>query len=177
MKTKVLIFLGTILFVTSALVSYSSNKRPKNDVKIQTSDTLKNNPKIDIHVNKQYDKNGNIVKYDSSYSYVYTSTNGDTSNLKMDSIFNSFKPFFFDKNMIGNPFEQFFSQDSLYQQDSLYRSFFDPELFMQQFENNQFNFEDMMRQIDSLRNLYLKQQNPGYEDAPKKEKPKGVVDI
>jgi len=35
----------------------------------------KKEPKIDIKVNKEYDDKGNVIKYDSSYSYIYSDTN------------------------------------------------------------------------------------------------------
>ena len=38
-------------------------------------DTIKNNsPNESWNVNKKYDKDGNIIQYDSSYSYSYSST-------------------------------------------------------------------------------------------------------
>ena len=31
-------------------------------------------PKANIKVNKEYDKNGNLIRYDSTYTYVFTGT-------------------------------------------------------------------------------------------------------
>lgn len=36
-------------------------------------------PKEDIHVNREYDENGNLIKFDSVYSYSWS---GDTTQLK-----------------------------------------------------------------------------------------------
>ena len=43
--------------------------------KKEIADTAKvNTPKTDIRVNKEYDENGNLIKYDSSYSYFYSNS-------------------------------------------------------------------------------------------------------
>ena len=40
------------------------------------------------------------------------------------------------------------------------RHFFDTDFFMQQFENEMFHFERMIHEMDSLRNLFLKETYP-----------------
>ena len=65
----------------------------------QKADNL---PQTNIKVNKEYDKNGKIIKYDSTYSSYYSNIKTD-SNLK-DSIYE--KPSFFEYNsLIGNTFK------------------------------------------------------------------------
>jgi hypothetical protein len=71
-----------------------------------------------------------------------------------------------------DPFDRFFENDTFYQ-----RHFFDDDFFMQQFENEMFRFEDMMKEMDSLRNRFLHEEYPEYrltpKEKPKKEKTKG----
>ena len=111
-------------------------------------------------VNKQYDEKGNIIRYDSSYTYIYTYPNGKSKEINIDSLYNSFKPYFFDKgfDMMHKPFNDFFEMDSTFQQH-----FFDEDYFMNQFEREMFRFDDLMREMDSLRNIFLKEIYPNIE--------------
>lgn len=169
-------FIAIIPILFASLVFFSfinKNDGTKNQPDIE-KDTIFTNPKIDIKVNKEFDDNGNVIRYDSSYSYIYTYPNGNTEELNMDSIFNSFKPFFFDRgfDIIHNPFNNFFDEDTFYQ-----HHFFDDDFFMNQFENEMFHFEEMMHKMDSLRNLFLKEMYPDFEEEPvkpRKEKIKGI---
>ena len=49
-------------------------------------------PKTDIKVNKEYDEKGNLIRYDSSYSYYYSNIENDS--LLGDSIFSDFQNYF-----------------------------------------------------------------------------------
>ena len=64
-KIKLLSFALALLF-SSCTAQIEKNEKV-------TSDTINSNtPKKDIRVNKGFDKNGNLVKYDSTYSYYYS---------------------------------------------------------------------------------------------------------
>lgn len=176
MNKKKFLFITLILIAFTAMLSFSVNHFYSTNPEVinEREDTVKNNPKIDIKVEKEYDENGNIIRYDSSYTYIYTHPNGNSEELNMDSIFESFRPYFFDRgfDIMHDPFNRFFDKDTFYQ-----RHFFDDDFFMQQFENEMFRFEEMMQKMDSLRNRFLREQYPDYEqlDEPvKKKKTKGV---
>ena len=117
----------------------------------------------------KFDRNGNIIRYDSTYTYIYTYPNGNKETINIDSIFNSFRPYFFDRgiDLMQKPFIDFFDSDSSFQQH-----FFDHDYFMNQFEMDMFRFEEMIHEIDSLRNLYLKEKYPEMKQKtnPKPEK-------
>lgn len=174
-KKRIMLITSSIL-ILSVFVAFSLNK-PNflvNNHNQSKKDTVITNPKIDIKVEKEFDDDGNIIRYDSSYTYIYTYPNGNTEKLNMDSIFQNFEPYFFNHgfDIIHDPFRSFFEEDTLYQ-----HHFFDDDFFMQQFENNMFRFEDMMREMDSLRNQFLRDMYPDFEQPapqPKKEKTKGV---
>lgn len=53
----------------------------------QESDSLVDKPKIDIHVNKKFDKQGNLQRYDSTYSWSWSGSN--LQNKQMDSLMNT----------------------------------------------------------------------------------------
>lgn len=126
-------------------------------------DTSKNQPEVTVKVDKKYDDEGNLIGYDSTYSYVYRSFDGDTINLNMDSVFSEFKPFM-NRNFDiygGDPFSGFFEKDSLF-----YKNFFDEDYFQNRFFESRKEFEEMFRRMDSLKNDF-------YHDKmlkPKEEK-------
>ena len=160
----------TAVLVLVAFGSFSFNKFKSRQQDLPGKDTVNTNPKIDIKVEKEYDDDGNIIRYDSTYTYVYRHSDGNLEELNMDSIFNNFKPYFFDNgfDIMQSPFDGFFDKDTLYQ-----KHFFDSDYFMQQFNRQKFQFEDMIREMDSLRNRYLKELYPEYQyyRNEQKEKP------
>ena len=75
-------------FITIAcMLCFSSCNGQSGKEKKETAD--KNAPKTDIKVNKEYDKDGNLIRYDSTYSSYYSNILNDT--ILGDSIFNNFK--------------------------------------------------------------------------------------
>ncbi len=93
-----------------------------------SQDENNNEPNERVQVNKEYDENGNLIRFDSIYSY---SSSNMTS--KMDSIFENFStnrnPFFNDEPFNMNPFpfpNNFKSLDSIWQKQMLdHRSLLD----------------------------------------------------
>jgi hypothetical protein len=135
--------------------SKSQNGESINDLTI---------PQTNIKVDKRYDDKGNLVKYDSTYSYYYSNVK-DNTNLK-DSIFNNFKQQF-NKNysFSSNPyFNDFFFQDSLLKYD-----FYRNDFFINRFKNNMRMMDSLFVGMDSLKNSFFNKQFkvPGPLKAPK----------
>jgi hypothetical protein len=153
----VIVIILVLAAVSIYAITKSENRIFERKANPDGPDTALVNPKVDIKVNKEYDKNGNIIRYDSTYRYIYTYPDGKSEILNMDSVFNNFRPYFFDKgfDLMQKPFHHFFEMDSSFQQH-----FFDNDYFMQQFEREMFQFEEMMHEMDSLRNFYLKERYP-----------------
>jgi hypothetical protein len=157
MKRYGKLFIFLILAVFLLILATQPEIRAKSIITGNKPDTSLVNPKVDIKVNKEFDRNGNVIRYDSTYTYIYTYPNGTKETINIDSVFNSFRPYFFDKGMdlMQKPFIDFFESDSNFQQH-----FFDHDYFMNHFENEMFRFEEMIHEMDSLRNLYLKEMYP-----------------
>ncbi len=84
------IILGLSLFL-SVLVGCKGQVNDKTGSnKLDTINKIE--PKTNIKVNKEYDENGNLIRYDSTYSYYYSNIEGDS--LLRDSVFNKFRTFF-----------------------------------------------------------------------------------
>ena len=77
------------------------NNDKANEIKNDTITQIQ--PKTDIRVNKKYDADGNLIRYDSSYSYYYSNIENDT--ILKDSIFDNFRNYI-KKSFIfsSNPF-------------------------------------------------------------------------
>jgi hypothetical protein len=116
----------------------------------------KNSPKTDIKVNKEYDDQGNLIRYDSTYSYSYSNMDNDT--IFNDSIFNVFRGHYIDHFLSsGDPFfKDFFFQDSIMKDE-----FFDDDFFMRRFKENMNQMDNLFQEMDSVKNeFYKKQINP-----------------
>jgi hypothetical protein len=122
------------------------------------------NPQTNIKVDKQYDSNGNLIKYDSSYSYYYSNIKDDKN--RRDSIFSNFKNQFNRKYFFSNDpyFNDFFFQDSLLKYD-----FYRKDFFLNRFRNNMRMMDSLFWGMDSLKNSFFRQQFnvPGQLTVPK----------
>jgi len=170
-KNNRAILIGFILIGSAFLcISFTSKNNSENSTfdKIISNDTIKGNqPKIDIKVNKEYDENGNIIRYDSSYSSSYFYSNSDLTEKEMDSIMNSFKPFFFDNysNILDHSFDRFFFNDSLF-----FNDFYRDDFFEREYQRDYFPLNDVMRQFDSLKNEFFRRSIPFSPDETMEEK-------
>jgi hypothetical protein len=96
-------------------------------------------PKTDIRVNKKYDDKGNLIQYDSTYSYFYSSP-GFKNSISSDSLFNNFKiPLRNDyKGLLDENMNSIFFNDSLFKYD-----FYNSDYFSRRFHMNMLKFENM----------------------------------
>jgi hypothetical protein len=127
--------------------------------------TASNIPQTNIKVDKQYDKDGNLLKYDSTYSYYYSNVKSDI-NLR-DSILNNFKNQFNKRYFFSEDpfFNDLFFEDSLLMYD-----FYKKDFFLNRFRNNMNRMDSLFRDMDSLKNNFFNKQFtvPGPLKAPVK---------
>lgn len=119
-------------------------------------------PNENITVNKAYDEHGNLIKYDSIYSYSYSSKNTlqDSIKVAFQSHFNNHS--FFNDSV----FNDFFKRDSL--SDKLNHDTF----FFDEFINHDEMIKNMMKRMDSIQHLYFNQNSkPQTPTKPEKTKP------
>jgi hypothetical protein len=85
---------------------------------------LAKQPQTHIHINKEYDKSGNLVRYDSVYSSYFPNHEGDST--MQDSLFGRFKDHFNENFFFSNHpyFSNFFFEDSLLKYDFYKKDFF-----------------------------------------------------
>ncbi|KAA3642427.1 MAG: hypothetical protein DWP98_14165 [Bacteroidetes bacterium] len=158
MKTTVLALIATMFF-TACNAQESSEKQSKNS-------SLKNTPKESWTVNKELDENGNIIRYDSTYTWTYTNMDGDSVSVKMDSVLKSFNSYFNQQfpTAFGPSFMNPIWNDTLLQHD-----FFRDDFFKNRWEQDFYNMDEVFHQMDSLRNLFFKDRYPGLMESTKKQ--------
>lgn len=149
------VFIAIVMYMTLL----SCNGQKKDEV----NKSSKNLPQTNIKVNKEYDKKGNLIKYDSTYSYYYSNIAGK-DGLK-DSIFSSFKDrfnkeYYFSKRPY---FNDFFFQDSLLDYD-----FYKKDFFYKRYLGNMLRMERLFHEMDSLKNDFYKDQFPKSKSTNKK---------
>ncbi|MCB0753709.1 MAG: hypothetical protein KDC52_19710, partial [Ignavibacteriae bacterium] len=132
------------LFLICGCSSKKINGQKENQDSLST-----NKPQTKIIVNKEYDDKGNLVNFDSSYSYYYSnmendSTFGDTAyHSFQDEFFNSFPN-------IQKPFlDDMFFEDSLLTYD-----FYKDDFFSKRFQFNNKRFEKLFEKMDSVKNKF-----------------------
>ncbi|MCF6268837.1 MAG: hypothetical protein L3J41_03930 [Melioribacteraceae bacterium] len=141
-----------LLFTFMILLTFTAcNGQNKDKTTELVTDSIKYvQPKTNIVVNKEYDEDGNLIKYDSTYSYYYSNIEGDTTI--GDSIFNDFKVKFNKRYIFSQDpfFDNIFFQDSLLQYD-----FYNNNFFIERFRKNQDRLNKLFFDMDSIKNDFF----------------------
>lgn len=152
MKTLKLFPLFCLLFFNCS----GQDKQQKSD-----SETLK--PDENITVNKEYDEYGNLKRYDSIYSYSYSSNGKLNDNIKMQ----------FQKHFNNHSFFNDSFYDDFFGKDSITGDFNSEDFFQKGFMNQNQHIQNMMRRMDSIQQLFFNQhQRPLIPAEPEKSEPK-----
>jgi len=100
---KIAVISGVVILLLALIpVSQSINAQKRDTI---TNNPEGNQPKVDIHVKKQRDQNGNIIGYDSTYTSAWSSDGKMPENI--DSVFRSMQEHFsksFSINFNGHHF-------------------------------------------------------------------------
>lgn len=143
-----------LFFIAVTFIFSNCNAQEKKTGLYQKKDSV-NEPKEDIIVNKEYDEEGNLIKYDSTYTYYYSNIDDDV--ILEDSIFNDFRKMF----DIHYPFSHKPSFDNLFFTDSLMQfDFYKKDFFTERFRKNLQQTEKMFQEMDSIKNKYFGEQFP-----------------
>lgn len=154
MKTVKGIYISVLLAFMITVACNSQTKQKDSKAKtVNVEKTEGVNPKIKTRVNKQYDSKGNLVKFDSTYSYFYTSKGNDSAKVGLDTLVKEFKSYYSTHMTSGiyRHFDDIFLTDSLFKYD-----FLNDDYFRKRFELNMAKMNDMFQQMDSLKTQYLR---------------------
>lgn len=152
-----------IIAIAISLVLNSCNGQKKTEKTEALKDTI--NPQTNIIVNKEFDDQGNLIRYDSSYSSYYSNIENNT--ILGDSVFNNFKNYFNQNYGFSNQpyFNNFFFEDSLLMYD-----FYKKDFFSNRFQNNMEHMDMLFMEMDSLKNNFFNQQFQNTDKGKKIEK-------
>ena len=141
-------------------------EKDKQEVKDNQKKDLPEKPKKEWEVHREYDEQGNLIRYDSVYRYAYPNIDGDSIRVNLDSIMNSFRSYFDDHapSKWKDGFSYFPETDSLIMKD-----FFKRDYFFDRWERQPLNMQEMMRKMDSTRNSFLRKYHPGLLESQEKD--------
>jgi len=163
---KKLILMLSIALLTTGCNGQQGEKSATTQQKNKKENTVAGQPKISWDVKKEKDKNGNIIRYDSTYTWSYTNADGDSMKVNADSVLQSFHSYFNENfpSIINRSFTQPLWNDSLF-----YRDFYQDDYFRNRWQQNYFEMDKMFRSMDSIRNQFFYDQYPGLLAPPSKQ--------
>jgi hypothetical protein len=171
MKSKWFVF-PLFLVISFVLFSFVSQNKIDKIFLPDNEDSLKRNePKVDVKVNKKFDENGNLIAYDSSYSIIYSSPGADIQffNLDNDSVISKLR------NQM--------KMNSLFENDTIFDDFSGFGFNHNDFFNID-PFENMRKMQDMMKKMFpeFKQDtlliDPQKNQSPvSKEKPQNMITL
>jgi hypothetical protein len=141
-----------------AITGCKGQEKEKKEVSKDEKQEMAQEPKGQWEVHKEYDDLGNLIKYDSIYTYAYSNIKGDSIKINLDSIMDSFRGYFEDRMSFDwkRDFSYFPKTDSLFMKD-----FFKEDYFLNNWQEHHSDIENMMKKMDSVRNAFLRKHHPG----------------
>jgi hypothetical protein len=159
----------TIILLVLGLLSISCNGQ-KNETKKEGSEQkqekISKEPKGSWKVYKELDENGNLVKYDSIYTWSSDEKLNDLASFDKDSLLNSFESKFYKhfSHFRDEGFEDVFTQDSLFG-----KRFFNNDFFENDFGKDFMDIDWLRKQMVARQKEFLKKYQSEFKE-PKIEK-------
>ena len=153
---------NTILIIASIIGFYGCSNAQQDNLSSKNNGktTKKIEPKTDYKVNKEYDKNGNLTKYDSTYTYYYS--NVDKKSLMKDSVVEKLNKLFTTHDFFNNdPFFNTPFSDKEFSEENFFKEDF--------FRSNNEMMQKMLSQMDSLKNQFFLNEYPLKEKKESKK--------
>lgn len=144
-----------IVFLMMALLSVSCNGQKNEDKKPEAKEdkqALAEQPKGSWKVDKEFDENGNLIRYDSIYTWSSNSKYDGLSAIGKDSLLKSFESKFFRNfsQFEHQGFENMFTTDSLFS-----KHFFNDDFFKSDFGRDFMNIDKLRQQMMDRQKKFL----------------------
>lgn len=148
MKTHILLLIVSMLSMSCKGQNKDLKKTEPNNAKKE----IINVPKGDWKVDKEFDENGNLIRYDSIYSWSSNQTSNDLKTLDRGSLMQYFKSrFYTDFSRFENEgFEDVFSRDSLFN-----RHFFNDDFFGTSFGKDFMDIDQLRQEMTERQRKFL----------------------
>lgn len=154
----------TLLLLPTLLLMVSCHGQEQKDQPKKTKDNIaQEQPKGNWEVNREYDEDGNLISYDSIYSWSSSDAAKNMAKMDKDSLLQSFqmhmsKGFspFDDEN-----FSSFFADDSLFT-----KHFFQNDFFESQLGKDFMDLNEMHKRMAEMQKKFMEE----YHQTPKEPK-------
>ncbi len=149
MRTSIVMLALAVLGFTGC--NAQEKKTDENSNLGLSSKTNNEKPEGSWTVNKEFDENGNLKSYDSTYTYSYSSINGDTI-ANQDEMQKRFQRFFGNDEMSSAMMQRFFNDSTSVGNDFFGSNFFQTGNFPEE-------FQQQIKRMDSIHQQMLKAYN------------------
>ncbi|MEW2921224.1 hypothetical protein AB1A65_07130 [Muricauda sp. ANG21] len=149
-----------ISLLSLACFGCKGQERKTDEAKENTN--LAEQPKGNWKVNREFDENGNLIQYDSIYSWSSSDYVDDLAQMDRDSLFTSFRSRFsrsfsqFD----NDGFPNFFAEDSLFS-----KHFFKDDFFESPIGRDFMDLDKIHKKMEEMQRQFLEH----YAPKPKEE--------
>lgn len=159
MKTIFTVFLASLFLV-------SCQGQEKEKIEKEQHNQVAEEPKGSWKVNREFDEAGNLIRYDSIYSWSSTDDIGDLMNMDRDSIFQSFRSQFSKgsvgmEDMMG---DGFFAQDSLFM-----KRFFADDFLESELGKDFMDLDEMHQRMEAMQKRFLERYHSQFPKEKEQE--------
>ncbi|EDP94178.1 hypothetical protein U8527_08790 [Kordia algicida OT-1] len=139
-------YIAILMTILLSLISCQSKDKEVNTVSKEAD--KKEEPKGIWKVDKEFDENGNLIRYDSIYSWSSNDTLNDLTTMDKDSLLSNFESKFYQRfsTFKDQGFGDLFGQDSLFGNHFFNDDFFESDFGMDFMELDKFHKRMMDRQ-------------------------------
>ncbi|MFH6769592.1 hypothetical protein V8G56_12645 [Gaetbulibacter aquiaggeris] len=149
MRKYILILIITLVYISCNGQNKDSDKAISDEKLKSIGDQNKGSWKVD----KEFDEKGNLIKYDSIYSWSSNDKIKNLTSFDRDSLLQSFKSKFFTNflDFENQGFEDVFAQDSLFS-----KHFFNDDFFESNFGKDFMDIDKIRAQMMERQKQFLK---------------------
>lgn len=142
-----------VLFALLTMSCNSQEKKNKDDTQTEGSkEQIKETPKGSWKVNREFDEDGNLIRYDSIYSWSSNTDLGELATMDKDSILKSIQSRFYRSfsDFDNEGFPDFFAKDSLFN-----KQFFTDDFFESEFGQDFMDIDRVRERMEAMQRKFL----------------------
>lgn len=160
MKTYITLLMAVLL----SLNSCKGQEKKEDEIAKEGNKKELELPKGTWKVDKEFDENGNLIRYDSIYSWSSDDSLNDLANLNKDSLLSNFESKFYRR------FSQFKNQgfEDIFEPDSLFsKQFFNDDFFESDFGEDFIELDKIHKRMLERQQRFLKKYHSDFETKEK----------
>ncbi|MDT7829395.1 hypothetical protein RQM65_12015 [Pricia sp. S334] len=159
-----------MLSLAVILTASCKGQEHKNEENIQEDNQkqITEQPKGTWKVDKEFDEDGNLIRYDSIYSWSSSDYLGELAQKNPDSLLQSFRSKFY-RNFKGfddRGFGDFFTEDSLFT-----KRFFDKDFFDSQFGEDFMDIDRIRERMETMQQNFMERYRSEFDSLQRRDTP------